>query len=727
MPPRLPARIAGCVDRRPWAAAAGLVAVAALAGLIGLSLLAPAAPASATASAAAGGSGATATWTLTQLVDHARAGDVASIASDPQSSNGLVAITRDGGRVVVTLSVPASDAVQTLATLGFGSLLTVDAASLPGAALSGGPVDTGPATLLLVGLLVAGLAVMVTLAVHRSMRGSARREGARATFTTVVPTAGREDAARGVRLEDVAGCDEAKLELVETIEFLRDPARFHRLGATSPRGVLLWGPPGTGKTMLARAVATEAGVPFIASSGSQFVEKFVGVGASRVRDLFAQARRHGRAVLFIDEFDALAKTRGGINSHEEREQTLNQLLVEMDGFATTDQVVVIAATNRHDTLDPAVLRPGRFTRKIHVGLPDVAARRAILASHARNKPLDAEVDLEGLARRSAGFSGAELADVLNEAAILAARRDGEVLSPADVRDGWLKVAVGTSRVRSMDERERAIIAAHEAGHAVCGRVWGEKRRVEEISLFAHGEALGVTVSSREDNDLPSESDLRATLVALMGGRAAEELLFEEVTAGASNDFEKADRLATRMVTRWGMGTDPEAADAGVSGRGPISFRVAQEGSTLPADVSAAMGRAIAAILDDAYAAARRTLLRELPRLRRVSAYLVEHERIDGETFAAVYEGRLLPSDAADWRPSAARPRAWDEVGASPAARTTSPAPPAEPPPAAEPAPPAVPPGLRARPRAARRLPGIAWAPAALLRRVQRSTRPDPGT
>ena len=706
----------GLLDRRPRIVALGLVGAAVLVGVFVVAITAAPSP----NGLAPAASGEPATWTLSQLVDHARAGDLTSIGTDPASADNLVATERDGSQVTVLLSVSAADAVRTLSTMGYGSLLTIDAASLAGTGVTASDTsgDTGPASMILMVLLLVGLVSMIAIAVHRWARGRVRGDRSRTTFTAIVPGPAQGEPARGVRLDDVAGCEEAKVELVETIEFLRDPARFARLGATSPRGVLLWGPPGTGKTMLARAVATEAGVPFLAASGSQFVEKFVGVGASRVRELFSHARRYGRAVLFIDEFDALAKARGGINSHEEREQTLNQLLVEMDGFGTTDQLVVMASTNRHDTLDPAVLRPGRFTRKIHVGLPDVVARRAILAVHARNKPLEDDVDLENLARRSAGFSGAELADVLNEAAILAARRAGESVSPSDVRDGWLKVAVGTSRVRSMDERERAIIAAHEAGHAICGRVWGEKRRVEEISLFAHGEALGVTVSSQEDNDLPSESDLRATLVALMGGRAAEELLFEEVTGGASNDFEKADRLATQMVTRWGMGADPEASDAGVSGRGSMSFRVVQDGASLPTEVTAAMARAIAAILDDAYAEARRTLVREMPRLRRVAAYLVEHERIDGETFAAVFEGRLLPSDTSEWRPTTARPRAWEEVGAR--RQVPVPMPPLPP------APPAERPRDLARPRphTPRRVPTLAWVPAALLRHLPRQSRPD---
>ena len=426
--------------------------------------------------------------------------------------------------------------------------------------------------------------------------------------------------------------------------------------------MLLYGPPGTGKTMLARAVAAEAGVAFLHVSGSEFVEKYVGVGARRVRDLFAQARALGRAVVFVDEFDALAKARGGPNGHEEREQTLNQLLVELDGFAPNDNIVVIAATNRLDVLDAAVLRPGRFNRKIHVGLPDVRGRREILEVHARHKPLDEGVDLGSLARKTYGFSGAQLADLLNEAAILAARRHGDTIATPDLQAGWLKVAVGTGRRRSMDERERAIIAAHEVGHAICGRVHGDRRRVEEISLFAHGEALGVTVSSQEDNDLPSESDLKARLIALMGGRAAEELLFHEVTGGASNDFEKATQIATMMVTRFGMGRDPDASDTGASGRGVLSLIVPRAGGNLPSEVQPAATRAIRSILDGAYADACETLAAHLPTLRRIAAYLVEEERLDGETFAELFDGTLeVPTAEGEWRPAAAQPRAWDDV------------------------------------------------------------------
>jgi hypothetical protein len=295
-------------------------------------------------------------------------------------------------------------------------------------------------------------------------------------------------------------------------------------------------------------------------------------------------------------------------------------------------------------------------------MPDVKGRRAILDVHAKNKPLAVLTDLDETARKTYGFSGAMLADLLNEAAIMAARRGGDVIDPEDIHAGWLKVAVGSSRRRSMDERERSIIAAHEVGHAICGKVHGDKRRVEEISLFAHGDALGVTVRSQEDNDLPSESDLRARLVARMGGRAAEEILFQEVTGGASNDFEAANRIATSMVTKWGMGHDPEAADGGVSGRGVLSFFVPTGGRALPSEVQPAATRAIRSILDESYAEASRTLVAHLETLRRLAAYLVEHERVDGTTFDELFDGTLeVPTAGDEWRAATARPRAWGDV------------------------------------------------------------------
>jgi cell division protease FtsH len=612
-------------------------------------------------------------WSLVELQQHIEAGDVEAITAAPattttsgQSGQQLLARTASGQVVPVDLSVTPGEAVDALTALGYGRLLTNEALAASPPASSGGP----NAWAVVLPLLMIGITVLLVMRLSRRANATPRDT---TSFRTIMPATPAADgtttatettdaATPSVRLADVAGCDEAKLELTETIEFLRTPERFHKLGARIPRGIMLYGPPGTGKTMLARAVAAEAGVPFHHASGSEFVEKYVGVGAKRIRELFAQARKLDRGVIFFDEFDAIGKSRGGPNSHEEREQTLNQLLVELDGFGTTDDVVVIAATNRLDTLDSAVLRPGRFNRKIHVGLPDVEGRKEILTVHARNKPMATTVDLDETARKTYGFSGAELADLLNEAAILAARRERETIGPEEVHGGWLKVAIGTSRRRSMDDRERSIIAAHEVGHAICGKVHGDKRRVEEISLFAHGEALGVTVSSQEDNDLPSETDLRARLVALMGGRAAEEILFHEVTGGASNDFEAANRIATAMVTKWGMGRDPEAADPGISGRGSLSFLVPTAERALPSDVQAAATRAIRSILDEAYAEACRTLVLHMDTLRRLAAYLVEHERVDGTTFDELFDGRRpVPNALHEWRAATARPRDWGEV------------------------------------------------------------------
>ena len=625
----------------------------------------------------------TADWTLIDLERHIEAGEVATIAevatkpAQPGTAAGsanivtevLAVKTTSGQWVRVNLAVSPDDALIALRSLGFGRLIATDTvAGMPSTngvagSSSGGNDPLG--SLATIGILLIALVVIFVMV--RRMPGFGAGSGGGEYHVVQPPGSKDEDpdrpVARPVRFRDVAGCDEAKLELTEVVEFLKSPKRFAALGANIPRGILLYGPPGTGKTMLARAAATEAGVAFVSMSGSGFVEMYVGVGAKRVRNLFAVARKFGKAIIFVDEIDALAKTRGGHNSNDEREQTLNQLLAEMDGFSTSDSIVVIAATNRLDTLDQAVLRPGRFTRKVNVPLPDIDGRRAILDIHAVGKPLATTVELELIARRTAGMSGAQLADLLNESAIYAARRDHDEITPTDIHDGWLKSILGTSRKRSMDERERSIIAAHEAGHAVCGRLFGDRRRVEEISLFAHGDALGVTVQSQEDDYLPSESDMRSRLIALMGGRAAEAILFEDVTGGAANDLEKAEDLATKMVMKWGMGHDPDCADPGVSGRGTLSLRVVGDDASVSAEVRAAMDRAIGAILDDAYAASRDALLTEMKRLVRVAAYLYEHERIDGAQFDALYEGRLAPSADVEqqWRSAKSKPRSWDEI------------------------------------------------------------------
>ncbi len=604
-----------------------------------------------------------------------QSGSGANYSTAPSSSIVAAAQLTSGTIAPIDSAAGPAAVIDALRLLGRTSVISPDATQRWPAA--GGGLDPGGLLPILgIGLAVLAVAFVAGFTVARRRRASVPDRwtvrGPHPAAPTWSATAAAPPASNPVGFADVAGVEEAKLELSETVEFLKDPARFRALGAKPVRGVLLSGPPGTGKTLLAKAVANEAGVPFFAASGSEFVERYVGVGAERVRSLFAKAREAGRGVVFIDEIDAVAKVRGGPNSHDEREQTLNQLLVEMDGFATGDTVVVMAATNRVDTLDPALLRPGRFTRKIHVPLPDREAREAILRVHAADKPLATGVDLAAIARRTYGFSGAMLADLLNEAAIFAARARRREVLPDDVHRGWLKVAVGTARQRSMDERERSIIAAHESGHAICSVVAGDGRRVEEISLFQHGEALGVTVSSGDDDALPSEVRLRARLIALMGGRAAEELVFGEVTGGASNDFEQATRLATQMVTRWGLGRDPEAVDPGPTGRGLLSaFVVTSEETPLPAELVTAQARAIRELLDDAYAQASVLLRSQRERLDRVAAYLFDNERMSGDELSALMDGSLAAAGTERWRELTSREideEAAIAAGAVPVAR-----------------------------------------------------------
>lgn len=359
-----------------------------------------------------------------------------------------------------------------------------------------------------------------------------------------------------VRFSDVAGEEEEKQELVEVVEFLKNPKKFTRLGAKIPSGVLLEGPPGTGKTLLAKAVAGEAGVPFFSISGSDFVEMFVGVGASRVRDLFDQAKKAAPSIIFIDEIDAVGRRRGsGMGGgHDEREQTLNQLLVEMDGFNGDEGVIVMAATNRADVLDPALLRPGRFDRKILVGAPDVKGREAILRVHARNKPLGPDVDLKEIAKQTPGFVGADLANLLNEAALLAARRNENEISAADVDEAEDRVIAGPAkRDRVVSPKERETVAYHEAGHTIVGLVLNDARVVHKVTIVPRGRAGGYAIMlPREDQMLMSKKNAEEQIAGLMGGRAAEEIIFHSQSSGASNDFEQATQIARAMVTQYGM-------------------------------------------------------------------------------------------------------------------------------------------------------------------------------
>ena len=449
------------------------------------------------------------------------------------------------------------------------------------------------------------------------------------------------DKEKKVYFTDVAGADEEKEELREVVDFLRDPQKFVKLGARIPRGVLLVGPPGTGKTLLAKAVAGEADVPFYSISGSDFVEMYVGVGASRVRDLFETARKSPASIIFIDEIDAVGRHRGaGLGGgHDEREQTLNQLLVEMDGFGTHEGIIVMAATNRPDILDPALLRPGRFDRQITVHAPDIRGREEILKVHAKNKPLASDVDLSVVARTTAGFTGADLANLLNEAALLAARKDKSLIGMDDIEQAFSKITMGPQK-KSMHikEDEKRKTAYHEAGHALIGYLLPGNDPVHEISIIPSGKALGVTLSiPEEDKYSVYRNELKDRICMLLGGRAAEELTFDDISGGASNDMERATKIANRMITRLGMseklgpvvwGSDRDEVFLGyeINSSNGYSEKIAAEIDT-----------EIRQIIEDAYARAKHLLSDNAEKLHFVAEYLVKYEVMTGDQFKAYLE------------------------------------------------------------------------------------------
>lgn len=449
------------------------------------------------------------------------------------------------------------------------------------------------------------------------------------------------DKEKKVYFTDVAGADEEKEELREVVDFLRDPQKFVKLGARIPRGVLLVGPPGTGKTLLAKAVAGEADVPFYSISGSDFVEMYVGVGASRVRDLFETARKSPASIIFIDEIDAVGRHRGaGLGGgHDEREQTLNQLLVEMDGFGTHEGIIVMAATNRPDILDPALLRPGRFDRQITVHAPDIRGREEILKVHAKNKPLASDVDLSVVARTTAGFTGADLANLLNEAALLAARKDKSLIGMDDIEQAFSKITMGPQK-KSMHikDDEKRKTAYHEAGHALIGYLLPGNDPVHEISIIPSGKALGVTLSiPEEDKYSVYRNELKDRICMLLGGRAAEELTFDDISGGASNDMERATKIANRMITRLGMseklgpvvwGSDRDEVFLGyeINSSNGYSEKIAAEIDT-----------EIRQIIEDAYARAKQLLSDNAEKLHFVAEYLVKYEVMTGDQFKAYLE------------------------------------------------------------------------------------------
>ena len=448
---------------------------------------------------------------------------------------------------------------------------------------------------------------------------------------------------RKTTFADVAGADEEKAELVEIVEFLKNPKKFNDMGARIPKGVLLVGPPGTGKTLLARAVAGEAGVPFFSISGSDFVEMFVGVGASRVRDLFDQAKSQAPAIVFIDEIDAVGRQRGaGLGGgHDEREQTLNQLLVEMDGFGANEGVIIIAATNRPDILDKALLRPGRFDRQITVNYPDVKGREEILKVHARGKPLGPDVDLQTIARSTAGFTGADLENLLNEAALLATRQGRKAIVEENIEEATIKVIAGTEKKSwVIKDKEKMNTAYHEAGHAITAYYLPTQDAVHQITIIPRGRALGMTISlPSEDKFSRYENEMKEELVMLLGGRLAEKIIVGDVSTGAANDIERATAIARDMVVKYGMSKELGPILYGNPNDEVFLGRDYGHVSNCSNEVAAAIDREIHRLIDEAYQRGEQILTEHIDRLHAVAKYLFEHEKMDGATFAAVMEGK----------------------------------------------------------------------------------------
>ncbi|MBX5476358.1 MAG: ATP-dependent zinc metalloprotease FtsH [Clostridia bacterium] len=453
----------------------------------------------------------------------------------------------------------------------------------------------------------------------------------------------QDDPKRRVTFDDVAGLDEAKEELAEIVDFLKHPKRYAQLGARIPKGVLLYGAPGTGKTLLARAVAGEAGVPFFSISGSDFVEMFVGVGASRVRDLFETAKKNAPCIVFIDEIDAVGRQRGAGygGGHDEREQTLNQLLVEMDGFNANEGIIVIAATNRPDVLDPALLRPGRFDRQIVVDRPDLRGREAILKVHMRNKPVDESVDPTVLARRTPGFTGADLENMVNEAALLAARRNQKKITMENLEEAIDRIVAGgpARRSRIISEQEKKVVAYHEAGHAIVGKLLPDFDPVHKVTIVPRGPALGVTMQlPLEDRYLISKSQILNQVTYALAGRAAEEIVFGEVTSGASDDMERSTKLVRRMITEFGMSDELGPMTFGNRIDNPFLGRDLTRDRSYSEEVAAAIDREVAEVINEAYARAKSILQEHREQLDELAHRLLEKETVEGPELDEIVRG-----------------------------------------------------------------------------------------
>ncbi len=510
-------------------------------------------------------------------------------------------------------------------------------------------------------LLMIGVMVFLAVSMSRSISSAGRINS---VSKANVKVDGANDKNK-VTFDDVAGADEEKAELQEIVELLKDPTKYQQIGAKIPKGVLLVGPPGNGKTLLAKAVAGEAGVPFYSISGSDFLELYVGVGAARVRDLFDQAKKSAPSIIFIDEIDAVGRRRGaGLGGgHDEREQTLNQLLVEMDGFDINESVIVMAATNRRDVLDPALLRPGRFDRQVYVNYPDIAGREAILKVHSKNKPLAPDVDLKQVAAATVGFTGADLANLINEAALLAVKKGRKAITAEDLSDASIKVIAGPEKKsRVVLPEEKKLTAYHEAGHAVCHYYCPTQDKVSEVSIIPRGAAGGYTMALPEhDKSYVSRTEMNENIVVLLGGRAAEKLILDDISTGASNDIERATDTARSMVTRYGFSDKLGPVVYGHDDNEVFLGRDYNSSKTYSEVIASEIDSEMRAIIHSAYDRAQEILGEHKDQLTRVAEYLIEHEKINGEQFEKLMLGE--PLDKADGTEKPAEDKPAGEEGA----------------------------------------------------------------